>query len=51
MRALIFLIILAVAFDWIAFKGQYSGAVWDNAKYEAQLFNAEVERMLGKLSH
>jgi hypothetical protein len=49
MRALIFLILLAVAFDWIAFKGQYSSVVWENAKYEAQLFNVEVERMLGKL--
>jgi hypothetical protein len=41
--------ILAVAFDWIAFKGQYSSAAWNNAKYDAQLLNIEVERMLGKL--
>jgi|HubBroStandDraft_5_1064220.scaffolds.fasta_scaffold1727618_1 hypothetical protein len=49
MRALIFLIILAVAFDWIAFKGQYSSAVWEDAKYGAHLLNVEVEQMLGKL--
>jgi hypothetical protein len=49
MRALVVLVILAVAFDWIALKGQYSNAVWDNAKYDAQLLNIEVERMLQKL--
>ena len=49
MRALIVLIILAVAFDWIAFKGQYSSAVWEDAKYEAQLFNVKVEGLLQKL--
>ncbi len=49
MRAGVLLLVLAVAFDWIAFKGRYSSAVWEDAKYEAQLFNVEVKRMLQKL--
>ena len=49
MRAFIFIVILAGAFDWIAFKGQYSSAIWDDAKYEGQLLNVEVQRLLNKL--
>ena len=49
MRALIVLIILVAAFDWIALKGKYSSAAWEDAKDEAQLLNIEAEQMLQKL--
>jgi hypothetical protein len=50
MRALIVLIILIVAVDWIALKGKYSSAAWEDTKHEVQLLNIEVEQMMQKLA-
>jgi hypothetical protein len=49
MRVFIVLIVAAVAVDWIAFHGDYSGAVWKEAKREGQLLSAEADRFVNKL--
>jgi hypothetical protein len=37
MRVLVFLIFAGLALDWIAFQGDYSSAVWNEAKREGYL--------------
>jgi hypothetical protein len=48
MRVFIVLIVAALALDWIAFQGDYSGAVWKEAKREGHLLSVEADRLRAK---
>lgn len=38
------------AFDAYAFQGRYSGAVWDYATHQAQIFNNGVASLVSRIS-